>query len=126
MLTKFCLNPFRLAINLDILNTLIKNQRTAIRYQQIFACIVLLSGLLIIIFSNLAPHQTAQNETLKLTFGIGGGFISTISAYPINQIINRKERIKTYELLKVKMHEMSDMEINKVEALIWTSLEKIM
>jgi hypothetical protein len=115
-----------LAINLDILNTLIRNQKEAIKYQQVFACIVLIVGILLILVSNLVISKPTQNDAVKWIMGIGGGFISTISAYPINQIINRKERIKAYELLKFKMDEMTETELAKTESLIWNSIEKIM
>jgi len=115
-----------LPINADILNTLIKNQKEAIKYQQVFACIVLCVGILLIFFSNFALSKPTQSDSLKLILSIGGGFISTISAYPINQIIGRKERIKTYELLKLKMDVMTETELKKTETLIWNSIEKIM
>jgi hypothetical protein len=56
---------------------------------------------------------------------IGGGFISTISAFPINQIILRREKIKTYNILKLKLNDITKTDLKKIEDLIWKSLEKV-
>jgi hypothetical protein len=64
------------------------------------------------------------NDSIKTILTIGGGFISTISAYPINQIIARREKIKTYEFFQLKINYMDESEQKKVEELIWKSIEK--
>jgi xanthine/uracil permease len=115
-----------LQLNVDILNTLIKNQKDAIRYQTLFAGVVLFLGLFLIVVSNFFTKSPSANDTIKLILSIGGGCISTISAFPINQIINRKEKIRTYEIFKKKIPDMTKVELQKVEELIWKSLEKIM
>ncbi|MCX6235162.1 MAG: hypothetical protein NT175_10675 [Bacteroidetes bacterium] len=114
-----------MAINTDILNTLIRNQKTAIRYQTLFALAVVCIGLSLIIVSVFVIGHPAGDDTIKLIIGIGGGFISTISAFPVNQIIIRNERIKTYEYFCLNIDTMTDAEKQKVEELIWKSIEKI-
>ena len=112
-------------INIDILNTLIKNQREAIKYQTIFALIVFLLGVCLIVISSFALKSVGVNETLKIILSVGGGFISTTSAYPINQMITRKERKKTYEILLCKINELTEPELKRIEDIIWKSVEKI-
>jgi hypothetical protein len=114
-----------LPINIDILNTLIRNQKDAIRYQILFASIVVLLGACLILISTFSINEIGNNDPLKLILTIGGGFISTISAYPINQIITRKEKLKTYSIFLIKQNEMTEAEIKKIEELIWKSIEKI-
>ena len=70
-------------------------------------------------------NDSTMKDSLKVILGIGGGFVSTISAFPINQIITRTEKIKTFELLGLKINSMTDVELNRTEELIWKSLEKI-
>lgn len=111
-------------INSEILDVLIKNQKDAIRYQTVFAVIVVSLGLCLIIFSSLFVESSGTNDSIKLILSLGGGFISTISAYPINQIINRKEKISTYNIFRLKIETMSESEAKKVEELIWKSIEK--
>lgn len=113
------------AINLNILETLIANQKSAIKYQFLFALIVIFLGVFIILISTFFLQNPTYKDPLKLLLNIGGGFISTISAYPINQIIARKEKIKMYEVLMDKINDLSVKEIERVEELIWKSIEKI-
>ena len=108
-------------INSYILDTLIRNQWDAIKYQTMFASVVVIVGICILIFSNFFV-QTITNDTIKLLLNIGGGFISTISAYPISQIIARKEKMRIFQVLQKRMDEMTDAELKKVEELIWKSL----
>ena len=112
-------------INIDILNTLIKNQKDAIQYQSIFASIIVILGISLIFLSNFILFSGSSNDNFKTILSIGGGFISTISAYPINQIISRNEKIKTFKIFKLKLNDMNEAEIKKVEELIWKSIEKI-
>jgi len=114
-----------LSIHLDLLKTLINNQKEAIRYQFLFALIILCLGIFIIIFSNFFITAKVSNDSIKLIFKIGGGFISTVSAYPVNQIITRKEKIKTYEVLLTKVHEMTKPELKRMEEIVWKSIEKV-
>lgn len=114
-----------MAIDLDILNTLIKNQRDAIKYQTVFAAIVIFCGCVLMITSIYFLKDSTMKDSLKVILGIGGGFVSTISVFPINQIIARTEKIKTFKLLGLKMSSMTDVELSRTEELIWKSLEKI-
>jgi hypothetical protein len=114
-----------LAIDVDILNTLIKNQKDAIKYQTVFACIVIFCGCILMATSIYFFNNSTVEDSLKVILGVGGGFVSTISAFPINQIISRTEKIKTFKLLSLKMNSMTDIELNRTEELIWKSLEKI-
>ena len=116
-----------MSINNNILATLIQNQKRAIKYQIIFASLVIILGFCIILFSLFFfPISSTPSETVKLALSLGGGFISTISAYPINQIITRKEKIKTYEIFILSINELSENELKRVEEIIWKSVEKIL
>ena len=111
--------------NTDILNTLIRNQKNAIRDLSLFACIVVLLGIFLIIFSTVFPDVLRSNDTLKTLMSIGGGFISTLSAYPFNQLIARREKMRIYEEILTKMEKMTEPELRRAEELIWKSVEKI-
>jgi fluoride ion exporter CrcB/FEX len=114
-----------LAINTDILNTLIRNQKNAIHYQTLFALVVVCVGICLILLSVFVIGHSGEDDTIKLITGIGGGFISTISAFPVNQIITRNERIRTYKYISVNIDKLSNAEKQKAEELIWESIEKI-
>ena len=112
-------------LNKDILNTLINNQKYAIKYHSVFAITVILLGCCLVIISNFFISTPNPNDSVRLILSIGGGFISTVSAYPINQIITRREKIATYKILRLKLETMNDSELKKAEELIWKSIEKI-
>ena len=114
-----------MSVNIDILNTLIQNQKSAIRHQGLFALMIIILGFCLILISTFYFNSGASNDSIKLILMVGGGFISTISAYPINQIITRKEKIKTFEIFKLKINDLSKAELKRVEELIWKSIEKI-
>lgn len=82
-------------------------------------------GLILIIISVIFINNPNIEDPIKLILGIGGGFISTISAFPITQIISRLERLKTYELFCLNQDKMTESELIKSEELIWKSIEKI-
>ena len=110
-------------LNIYILDTLIKNQTDAIKYQITFASIIVLLGVCLILISNFWAH-TQPNDTIKLILTIGGGFISTISAYPINQVISRREKRKTFQVFKDNYNDLTDAEKSKIEEWISKSIEK--
>jgi hypothetical protein len=114
-----------LAINTDILSTLIRNQKNAIRYQTIFALVIAGIGICLIVLSVFVIGHSGEDDTIKLIAGIGGGFISTLSAFPVNQIITRNERIRTYRYISINIDKLSNAEKHRAEELIWKSIEKI-
>lgn len=111
-----------MTIELDILITLKTNQKKAIKSYAFFATLVICLGILLIITSLFFIEHS---ETIKLFVGIGGGFISTVSAFPIKEIIIRIERIRTYDFLKNNMDNMNSLELKKIEEIVWKSVEKI-
>jgi len=112
-----------MALSLPILDTLIKNQEDAIRQHTLHSYVIVLIGITIIIGTNFFIEN--NNEMLKNLLNIGGGLVSTLSAYPINQIISRKEKARTYEMFKQNIDNMSTEESKKFEDMIWATLNKI-
>ena len=112
-------------ISNNILNTLIKNQKDAIRYHFWFALIVLFIGITIMLISNFHLKVIMNNIALKQILTIGGGFISTIGVFPVTQIISRREKLAIYKQFIALRKKMSETEALKIEELIWKSVEKI-
>ena len=107
---------------LDILITLKTNQKKAIKSYTFFAILVICVGILLIIISLFFIEHS---ETLKLFIGIGGGFISTVSAFPIKEIIIRIERMRIYDFVEKNRNNMTSSELKKIEEMVWKSVEKI-
>lgn len=91
-------------------------------FYTMFAAFILIGGLILVISSVFFINYS---ETAKLFFGIGGGFISTISAFPIREIILRIEKIKTYKFLEENIQNLTGSELKKVNELMWNSLERV-
>jgi len=107
------------------LTILIRNQKSAIRYLTLFAVSIVLIGIALIFYSLIFIEDSGISDTIKLILGVGGGFISTISAFPINQIIIRIEKMRLYQYYDSNMDKMTKNDIKKVEELISKSLDKI-
>jgi len=105
------------------LSNFITNQKRAVRYHLIFAIGILGLGISIIIATLLISSETIA-ESLKSIIGVGGGFISSISSFPIKEIINRKGRINLLNTLKLQLQSADKDERERVEELIWKAIEK--
>ncbi|MBI5944566.1 MAG: hypothetical protein HY864_09370 [Chloroflexi bacterium] len=125
------------ATNNDVfLEQLIQNQRRAIRYYVLFAGGLVALGIIVITFAFVSPSWLAPNspiipDTFKALFGMGGTFVSSLSAFQVKEILNRKEKIQAFETIKVQMRSLKDTPKSKredsqkrLEELIWKVLEK--
>lgn len=111
-----------MALSSSILESLIQNQRDAVKLHTVFSVTIVVIGILIFVISNFYGSNIGS-DTLKNVTGIGGGFISTLSAYPINQIILRKEKLRIFETLKSNIDTISTEDASKVEEIIWNSIK---
>ena len=105
-----------------ILETLIQNQKDAINRYRLYSLSVIVIGASIILGSNLFISNNST-ETVKIILNIGGGCVSTICAFPINQIILRREKLKIYQTFKTNFARMNLEEMKKFENLIWESIQ---
>ena len=62
---------------------------------------------------------------------MGGAFVSSLSAFQVKEILNRKEKIQAFETIKVQMQNLKSTPKSKredsqkrLEELIWKVLEK--
>jgi hypothetical protein len=85
-----------LLIQKEDIENLIGGQKNAIKLYFVFALIILGVGLLMLFFAN----NLSIPDSTKTIVNIGGGFVSTLSGFPIKEIINRREKIVTYGILK--------------------------
>lgn len=76
----------------------LERQRGAIRLQTGIAAAVILIGLLIVAAVHLTGN--AGTDSTKWLITIGGGFISTLSSFPVQQIIAGRDRTAALGLMK--------------------------
>ncbi|MEJ2658856.1 MAG: hypothetical protein P8012_16990 [Desulfobacterales bacterium] len=106
------------------LEKFIEDQHKAIRFYIIFAASFFIAGILII-FIFLVFLSNSVDEPIKTIIGVGGGFISSVSAFPLKEVINRKERMSLFLSIKTMNIEADEIEKNKIEELVWKTIEKI-
>ena len=106
-----------------IIDGLIENQRHAIRWYAIFALIVFSLGLLILLFAILSTGSLTEGS-MKTILGIAGGFVSTISGFPLKELIARREKIGIFESLKMQLKMPNASEQSRIQELIWEVIHK--
>ena len=75
----------------DQIDLLMHNQQRAIRWYFMFAVILLLLGLALFIGMLLSGQKLAA-EPLKTVLGVAGGFISSISVFPLKEFNGCRDR----------------------------------
>jgi hypothetical protein len=125
-----------ISANDAFLDQLIDNQRKALRYYVFFAAGLVSIGIVVIVIAFASPFwidpgATIIPDTFKGLFGIGGAFVSSLSAFQIKEILNRKEKIQAFETIKEQMKSLKDTPRSKraesqkrLDELLWKVLEK--
>jgi hypothetical protein len=118
------------------LHQLIENQRRAIKYYVFFALGFVVLGIVIIALAFASPVWLGSNspiipDTFKGLFGMGGAFVSSLSAFQFKEILNRKEKIHAFETIKMQIISLKknskskeDDSQKRLDELIWKVLEK--
>jgi hypothetical protein len=91
--------------NEAFLDKLIASQNRAIRYYASFAACLVIFGVTVIIATFLEAGKLIPQAFSGL-FGIGGAFVSSLSAFQIREILTCREKIETFELLKTHLQEL--------------------
>lgn len=80
---------------------LITSQKSAIKIYTLYSIGIFLFGISLLVFANTNLFiQSVQDSTIKIIISTGGTFISALTTFPIKEIINRKDKIATYQVLK--------------------------
>jgi hypothetical protein len=93
---------------------LINSQKSAIKIYAFFAFGIVLFGIFFLIFANFFIEKT-NTDVIKTIINIGGGFITVLSGFPIKEIINRKDKIATFQILKRHVSNITDNKTNLTE-----------
>ena len=109
------------------IDNLILIQKSAIRLHIWFALGIFAFGIILFILGNVIM----TNEVVKSIINIGGAFISTLSSFPIREIINRKDKIGIFIILKNQLNNINKYKNDvkqdqkqKIVNLVWEILNK--
>ena len=108
---------------------LIKKEQTTIRLYLSFSIGLVLAGIILFFFGN----QITTNEVTKSIISIGGIFISSMTTFPIKEIISAQRRISSCKILKSKIESIQKDELNieKIQldnliSYLWELYKKLM
>ncbi len=101
---------------------IIQTYKSSIRFRVGFAVLIIFAGLLLIVLNSLSiltfPDQ------MKSLVSVSGTLISSVCAFPIKEIVDRRNRIKLISELS-EQHKISNgADKKKLEDLIWKFIEK--
>ena len=105
------------------LDALIASQRRYIRYYVAFALAIaaLGAGLVLVIY---LAFGDALPDALKSLFGIGCGFISSLSALQVKEVLSRKDKESMLLLLKKRLQASDLAERQRIEKLVQDAVNK--
>lgn len=113
-----------------LVDKLISSQRSSIRYHLIFAAGVfflgiLIIGLCIVFAGGMLP------ESFKVIIGIGSGFVSSLSAFQLKEILQCRNKIGVFENVRIRMKKLSENvsksdpeEQTRIKELMWKIIEQ--
>ncbi|MBI5822877.1 MAG: hypothetical protein HZB18_02535 [Chloroflexi bacterium] len=115
----------------SFLDQLIYNQRRSIQYYLFFTIGLILLGGVVIVFAFLSPALFASANIAPDVFKIAGAFVSSLGGFQVREILDRKEKIQTFEtfkghlagLKKSPKSERTKTE-KQFEELMWKYIEK--
>jgi hypothetical protein len=109
---------------------LIADQRSAIRYHLFFAIGIVTLGVVVIVSGFLLPEKLIAGG-INTLLSIGGGFVSSLSAFQLKEILKRKEKMGVFKNVKFRLQKLehegktSDQaEKKRLEELLWKIVEQ--
>lgn len=112
--------------NEAFINQLILNQRRAIHYYLFFAIGLGVLGIVVMAVAYLL-RDVLPSEILKTLLAVGGPFVSSLSFFPIKEILNRREKISIFEVVKTNLPALGSLDTSekeRIENLLWQAVEK--
>ena len=101
---------------------IIQTYKSSIRFRVGFAVFIIFAGLLIIALNSF--NILTFPDQMKSLVSVSGTLISSVCAFPIKEIVDRRNRIKLINELS-EQHKISDgADKKKLEDLIWKFIEK--
>src|SRR6266567_2434296 len=102
----------------------IANDQSAVRYYFTFATLVFAVGMAIIGIT-FYPALKTENIIQDLAQKIGGGFVSSLSAFPIKELLARRDRLRVLGALQKRIRQLRSLkappedDLRRVTELVW-------
>jgi hypothetical protein len=113
-----------------LIDQLIENHRRAIRYYIVFASGLVILGIAVMAGAVWASRGlNSDADVVKGIMGIGGIFVSSLSAFQVKEILNRKDKVEIFKAVRVRIlryeGDFTDEEgIKRIDQLLWEVVTK--
>lgn len=104
------------------INQIVLTYKSSIRFRVGFAALIVFIGVLIILLNTF--NVLAFPEQMKSLISVSGTLVSSICAFPIKEIIDRRNKIKLVKVLSQQYKQSEGADKQKLEELIWKVIEK--
>ena len=107
----------------------ISNDQSAVRYYLGFALFIVGVGLALVGIAFLPAFKT-ENVIQDLAQKLGGGFISTLSAFPLKEYLARRDRLRILVAIDRQISDIRrqpdppEENVKQLETLIWEIYKK--
>ena len=118
-----------MVVNEAFVDRMIQNQRRAIRYYLCFAVMLVALGIFVLVFGSQASRWLVT-DAAKAAIQLGGGFVTTLGAIPVKELIARKERLGIFETIKMRLQasqvdqDIGEPDRQRIDNLLWQVIEK--
>jgi hypothetical protein len=115
--------------NIPDIEPFIANDQSAVRYYFTFAIVVFAMGMAIVGIT-FYPALKTENIVQDLAQKIGGGFISSLSAFPIKELLARRDRLRVLGALQKLISQLRsqkappDEDVRRLTELVWDIYRK--
>ena len=111
----------------ELLDQLITNQQQSMRYYLLFAVGLILFGVVVMSATAILSNLIVA-DAFKALFGLGGAFVSSLSAFQIKEIVSRKNTIQTLQkcklMLLAQQVEKDAEAFKRIDEMVWKAVEK--
>jgi hypothetical protein len=114
-----------------LVDTFIEQQSRAMLWHLVFALSLAMLGLLLLLVAFILPDQVESSPLNRQLLSASGAFISTLCAFPIRDLLARKEKADVLRFLKSRLsnlHTAQDEQVerDRIHELLWKTLNKVL
>lgn len=116
--------------NNELIDTFLECQARAIRWQLRLAILFIVVGAGLIGIGSLLSQQIEGSFMRSALLSLAGVFSSTLSAFPIKDLLARREKADAFRLLKIRLNRLmrqgdQEAEIARIDETLWKALNVV-
>lgn len=118
-----------MVIELKYIDRIINRQNEFMKWRTIHALFIFLVGVSLLIMTYFADLDFGESS--KTLAGIGSTLVLSISAWPIKEVIEKRNSIKIFKAFKLDINELEaddpphEEELGRIKTFVWQAVEKL-